>query len=67
MSLHGDPSRSYPYFSGSQAETGQGEGVGFTLNLPLPAGCDDEACVIPFLQRIVVTHSSGTRRRFGKL
>ncbi len=42
MSLHGDPSRAYPYFSGSTAETGEGDGVGFTLNFPLPAGCSDD-------------------------
>ncbi len=46
VSLHGDPSRAYPYFSGSQAETGQGEGTGFNVNLPLPAGCNDELYAI---------------------
>jgi acetoin utilization deacetylase AcuC-like enzyme len=41
VSLHGDPNRAYPYFSGSSTETGEGDGAGFTLNVPLPAGCDD--------------------------
>ncbi|HEX2141430.1 MAG TPA: histone deacetylase family protein [Candidatus Limnocylindria bacterium] len=37
-SLHGDPARAYPYFSGSSAERGGGPGEGSTLNFPLPAG-----------------------------
>src|SRR5207249_9207806 len=37
VSLHGDPDRAYPYFSGFQDETGAGDGMGTTLNLPLPA------------------------------
>jgi acetoin utilization deacetylase AcuC-like enzyme len=43
VSLHGDPDRAYPYFSGSADETGAGAGAGATLNLPLPEGCSDEA------------------------
>lgn len=41
VSLHGDPSRAYPYFTGHAEERGAGAGEGATLNLPLPAGCDD--------------------------
>jgi acetoin utilization deacetylase AcuC-like enzyme len=37
-SLHGEPSVSYPYFSGYASERGRGEGEGFNLNLPLPKG-----------------------------
>jgi acetoin utilization deacetylase AcuC-like enzyme len=43
VSLHGDPRAAYPYYSGSAAETGAGQGVGTTMNLPLPAGTDGEA------------------------
>lgn len=43
VSLHGDPLRSYPYISGFADETGAGRGSGSTLNLPLPAGTDDDA------------------------
>jgi acetoin utilization deacetylase AcuC-like enzyme len=34
VSLHGDPDRAYPYFSGFAEETGAGEGEGRTVNLP---------------------------------
>lgn len=43
VSLHGDPRRAYPYFAGFAEETGTGRGAGATVNLPLPAGCDDES------------------------
>jgi acetoin utilization deacetylase AcuC-like enzyme len=36
VSLHADPRRAYPYFSGHVDETGTGRGLGTTLNLPLP-------------------------------
>jgi acetoin utilization deacetylase AcuC-like enzyme len=38
VSLHADPARAYPYFSGYATESGSGDGEGLTLNLPLPAG-----------------------------
>ena len=37
LSLHADPARAYPYFSGYAAETGAGQGAGLTRNWPLPA------------------------------
>jgi acetoin utilization deacetylase AcuC-like enzyme len=37
VSLHADPARAYPYYSGYAGERGAGEGAGTTLNLPLPA------------------------------
>jgi len=43
VSLHGDPARAYPWFTGFADETGAGPGRGATLNLPLPAGTDDDA------------------------
>ncbi len=43
VSLHGDPARAYPYLSGFADETGAGGGAGTTLNVPLPAGTDDDA------------------------
>jgi len=38
VSLHADPDRAYPYYSGFAGEHGADEGAGTTLNLPLPAG-----------------------------
>jgi acetoin utilization deacetylase AcuC-like enzyme len=37
-SLHADPNRAYPYYSGFASERGAGAGADTTLNLPLPAG-----------------------------
>ena len=42
VSLHADPDRQYPYFLGRADETGEGQGSGETLNLPLHAGATDE-------------------------
>jgi acetoin utilization deacetylase AcuC-like enzyme len=42
VSIHGDPSRQYPFFLGRAQETGEGPGAGANLNLPLPAGVSDE-------------------------
>jgi acetoin utilization deacetylase AcuC-like enzyme len=36
VSIHGDPAREFPYFLGYADETGDGEGLGANLNLPLP-------------------------------
>ncbi len=41
VSLHADPERQYPYYSGARSECGVGAGLGSTCNFPLPAGCDD--------------------------
>ncbi len=40
VNLHGDPMTEYPFYLGHADETGVGEGAGFNLNLPLPAGTD---------------------------
>jgi acetoin utilization deacetylase AcuC-like enzyme len=37
-SIHADPATDYPFYWGHADETGQGEGEGTTLNLPLPRG-----------------------------
>jgi acetoin utilization deacetylase AcuC-like enzyme len=41
VSLHGNPDRSYPYFSGFPDETGNKLGKGCNVNIPLPAGIGD--------------------------
>ena len=43
VSLHGDPNRYYPWFTGHAAERGGGGGEGFNLNFPLPIGSGDAA------------------------
>ncbi len=42
-SLHADPARMYPDFSGYASETGTGDGVGGSFNQPLAAGTGDTA------------------------
>jgi len=43
LSLHADPARAYPYYSGYAAETGAGDGAGLTRNWPLRAGATLDA------------------------
>jgi acetoin utilization deacetylase AcuC-like enzyme len=43
VSLHGDPNRYYPWFTGHAAERGGGGGDGCNLNFPLPIGSGDDA------------------------
>ena len=38
VSIHADPATDYPFYWGHADETGEGEGDGATLNLPLPRG-----------------------------
>ncbi len=38
VSIHADPQRAYPYFLGRPDETGEGDGAGENLNIPLRAG-----------------------------
>jgi acetoin utilization deacetylase AcuC-like enzyme len=41
-SLHADPDRAFPYYTGRSGETGRGAGAGANRNLTLPAGCGDD-------------------------
>ena len=43
VSLHGHPNIAYPYFSGFADETGEEDGKGFNLNLPLAEHTGDVA------------------------
>ncbi|HEX8024713.1 MAG TPA: histone deacetylase family protein [Candidatus Limnocylindrales bacterium] len=49
-SLHADPRRMYPFFLGHANETGEAEGAGANLNIPLPKATDDE----PYLAALEV-------------
>ena len=42
VSIHVDPDHDYPYFLGRADETGEGDGAGENLNLPLPPGTSDD-------------------------
>ena len=42
VSLHGDPSIAYPFFTGFADERGEGDGEGFNVNIPLPEELDGE-------------------------
>jgi len=46
VSLHRD--NLFPYDKGRRKDTGKGDGEGFTLNVPLPSGCDDKTFMIAF-------------------
>lgn len=41
VSLHADPSEFYPFYWGHAHERGEGPGLGYNVNLPLPKGTDD--------------------------
>ena len=43
VSLHADPVRFYPFFWGHADERGEGPGLGYNFNLPLPRKSGDEA------------------------
>ena len=43
VSIHADPMRFYPFYWGHAAERGEGEGLGYNLNLPLERGTGDDA------------------------
>lgn len=38
VSIHADPAGDYPFYGGHADETGSGDGLGYTMNLPLPRG-----------------------------
>ncbi|GAB4164634.1 MAG: hypothetical protein Tsb0017_02970 [Geothermobacteraceae bacterium] len=42
LSIHGHPNFAYPYFSGFADERGEGDGLGFNRNYPLPEQVDGE-------------------------
>jgi len=48
LSIHGHPNIAYPYFSGFSDETGEGEGLGFNHNYPLPEEAGEEAYLAKF-------------------
>jgi acetoin utilization deacetylase AcuC-like enzyme len=56
LSLHADPARAYPYFSGYASERGSGDGTGLTRNWPLAerTGLDGFATALAEALRMIV-------------
>ncbi|KAF9200298.1 hypothetical protein BGZ49_009484 [Haplosporangium sp. Z 27] len=52
-SLHSD--EDYPYFSGSDLEKGEDEGLGFNINIPLPHSTTDDEYVETF-EKLIKEH-----------
>lgn len=59
VSVHGDPNRYYPFFTGYPEERGAGPGDGCNLNLPLPFGTGDGDWLA------AITRGAEAARRFG--
>ncbi|MBN1339687.1 MAG: histone deacetylase family protein [Bacteroidales bacterium] len=58
VSIHGHPSFAYPYFSGFKEESGEGDGLGYNINYPLPEKLDGKA------YRETLTKALGAVRKF---
>ena len=48
VSVHGHPNHAFPYFSGFANEVGEGDGMGYNRNFPLPAGTDEPRYLLAF-------------------
>ena len=59
VSLHGDPSFAYPYFTGFTDERGEGRGLGYNLNIPLAEKLDGDG------YRQALTRALAIVRDFG--
>lgn len=53
VSIHGEPREFYPFFSGYASEIGTGRGKGFTINYPLPRGCDGQEYLTIMRNKVV--------------
>jgi acetoin utilization deacetylase AcuC-like enzyme len=56
VSLHGDPNRYYPWFTGHAGERGAGAGEGANLNLPLPIGSGDAVWLAALASALAAIH-----------
>jgi acetoin utilization deacetylase AcuC-like enzyme len=56
ISLHADPLYEYPYFAGYKDEIGEGEGLNFHRNFPLPFGTGDSTYLATLDQALEIIH-----------
>jgi len=56
ISIHADPDFEYPNFIGFAEERGQGRGLGFHRNFPLPKGTDDTSYLLALDQALDLIH-----------
>ncbi len=61
VSIHADPVRHYPFFSGYADERGAGAGLGYNLNLPLEAGVTDDRYLEVLEQALAAVAGFGPR------
>jgi len=59
VSVHGDPNRYYPFFTGHAEERGAGAGEGRNLNLPLPFGTGDAGWLEAVARGVAVAREFG--------
>jgi acetoin utilization deacetylase AcuC-like enzyme len=61
VSLHGDPTAYYPFFTGYADERGHGAGEGANLNIPLPAGSGDRAFLAALDRAVAAVRAFGAQ------
>jgi acetoin utilization deacetylase AcuC-like enzyme len=61
VSLHAHPDDDYPYYWGMADEIGEGAGLGFNRNFPLPQGTEDEAYLVTLDQALAVIRGFSPR------
>ena len=59
VSLHGDPTAYYPFFTGYEDERGHGAGAGANLNIPLAPGSGDAAFLAALDRAIAAVRAFG--------
>jgi acetoin utilization deacetylase AcuC-like enzyme len=59
VSVHGDPDRYYPWYTGFAEERGAGAGEGRNLNLPLAFGTGDEGWLAAIAKGVETARASG--------
>ena len=67
LSIHGDPRTEYPFYLGHADERGAGPGVGFNVNYPLPAGCDNARGSRPWTTPARASRNTAPTRWWSRL